>query len=200
MAAKKYDESMPGRVFKLALLGLADKDLAVAFGVSAWTISEWKTNYPEFEEALHKGRIHANAEVAHAMFKRATGYDYYQQEVKVLRSKDGEKAVTVEVRKHVIPNVTAGIFWLKNKSRNDLKISGNWQDVYKTEHSGPNGGPIELTEKTDLSGLNAKELAALASAGLKISGNIKELPPSSDIIDAEFVDDEPDGSNGTSNN
>ena len=55
-----------------------------------------------------------------------------------------------------------------------------------------------MTEKTDLSALSSEELKMLASAGLKLGGNEKSLPSSSDVIDSEFitVEDEPDGSNG----
>ena len=47
-----WDESIPSRAYELCLLGLKDAELAVAFGVSIYTIDKWKQTHPEFREAI----------------------------------------------------------------------------------------------------------------------------------------------------
>ena len=51
-------------------------------------------------------------QVENALLKRALGYDYTEEKVEV-SEKDGRK-VTQTV-KHVAPDTTAQIFWLKNR-------------------------------------------------------------------------------------
>lgn len=45
----------------------------------------------------------------------------------------------IEYEEEVPPDTTACIFWLKNR-RSDL-----WRDKREHEHTGKNGGPIDMT-------------------------------------------------------
>lgn len=57
--------------------------------------------------------------------------------------------------------VTAAIFWLKTRA--------GWKETVVNEHSGPDGGPIEMREVSDLD--RAKAMAFLASkAKREVSG------------------------------
>lgn len=67
----KYNSTIPFRAFKLTLLGLTDKELALAFDVNESTINGWKTAHPEFAQALRLGKAPADADVAHSLYKRA---------------------------------------------------------------------------------------------------------------------------------
>ena len=102
-------------VEKLCLLGARDADLARVFDVSESTIDNWKAAHPEFLAALKAGRELADAEVANSLYRRAIG--------------DGDRP----------PDVTACIFWLKNR-RPDL-----WRDAHRQEHA------ITTPEKADMS-------------------------------------------------
>ena len=65
--------------------------------------------------ALKRGKEVVDIEVENALFKRALGYTYTEEKVEVSKE-NGRKAVkTVQIVKHVMPDTTAQIFWLKNR-------------------------------------------------------------------------------------
>lgn len=140
-----YRDDMPHRVYKLCLLGLTDEDLAVAFGVNVNTIHYWKRHYPDFGRAVLAGRDEADTEVAHSLFREATGYEYTEHHTVQRTGKDNYKlhrTVTRQVR----PNVRAIMYWLNNRQR------ARWADVQRTEHSGTithtHDTPLDLTDLT----------------------------------------------------
>src|SRR2546423_8673832 len=73
------------QVEKLCKLGTTDRDLCLFFNVAPQTVENWKKTYPEFFLALMKGKQEADANVAEAMYKNATGYDYYEEQAVKLR-------------------------------------------------------------------------------------------------------------------
>lgn len=95
--------------------GLTDEQIARNMGISPSTLYEWKKKYPEISEVLKKGKEVVDRQVENALLKRALGYDY--EEVKTLiEDVDGKKKKKVEKTvKHIVPDVTAQIFWLKNR-------------------------------------------------------------------------------------
>jgi len=95
--------------------GLTDEQIARNMGISPSTLYEWKKKYPEISEVLKKGKEVVDRQVENALLKRALGYDY--EEVKTLiEDVDGKKKKKVEKTvKHIAPDVTAQIFWLKNR-------------------------------------------------------------------------------------
>jgi hypothetical protein len=124
------------QVEKLCKLGTTDRDLCLFFNVSPQTVENWKKTYPEFFLALMKGKQEADANVAEAMYKNATGYDYYEEQAVKLRETsyvDGkvsnvrEYVDVVMVKRHQPADTTAQIFWSKNR-RPDL-----WRDVKKID-------------------------------------------------------------------
>lgn len=111
---------------KFCLLGATDIEIADLFEVSVGTIAKWKKRHPEFAEGLRRGKDIANAEVASKLYKRAVGYTY--QETSVRTTKAG--AVTTTTTKHCPPDVTACVFFLKNRAKE------KWKDRHETEHTG----------------------------------------------------------------
>ena len=103
---------------KLCLLGSTDKDMADFFEVSESTINLWKNKHPEFSESIKRGKVSADATVASRLYKRAIGYEHDEDKI---FNNQGEPLV-VPTKKHVQPDTTAIIFWLKNR-RPDL-----WRD------------------------------------------------------------------------
>jgi len=92
--------------------GLTDEQIAKNMGVSAATLYNWKKSYLEILEALKKGKEVVDYEVENALLKRALGYEYIETKTKT------ESGVITEVTtttKQVVPDVTAQIFWLKNR-------------------------------------------------------------------------------------
>jgi len=108
--------------------GLTNEQIAKNMGISVKTLYEWQNKYSEFREALKKGKEIVDREVENALLKRALGYKYTEitrERVTEINSETGEPesrlVVTKEVTKEVVPDVTAQIFWLKNRKPNEWK-------------------------------------------------------------------------------
>lgn len=141
MAAGKYEEWLTPE--KLTLLeawardGLTDEQIAKNMGIAESTLYAWKGKYPEFSDSLKKGKEVVDIQVENALFKRAMGYSYEevtQERTKVGEDEDGlpifEMQETRRVTKEVQPDVTAQIFWLKNRKpkewRDKQQIDANF--------------------------------------------------------------------------
>ncbi|WP_419890719.1 transposase [Paenibacillus xylanexedens] len=125
--------------------GMIQEDIARKLGVAMSSFSDYKNKFPELSEALKRGQEVVDVEVENALFKRALGYRYDEvtrEAAKELDEKTGEyKTVMVEtkrVTKEVQPDVTAQIFWLKNrkpetwrdKKEVDADVSGSMQVIF----------------------------------------------------------------------
>ena len=95
--------------------GLTNEQIAKNIGISRKTLQEWINKYSDIRDALKKGKEVVDIEVENALLKRALGYEY--EEVKTLIEEvDGKKKKKVEkVTRHVPADVSAGIFWLRNR-------------------------------------------------------------------------------------
>ena len=109
---------------KLCLLGATDMELADFFNVSLATIKNWKFHYPEFLAALKSGKSYSDERVERSLFHKAIGYSFDAEEVFQYQG----EIVRAKVRKHVPPDTTAAIFWLKNRRKD------RWRDIHKHEH------------------------------------------------------------------
>ena len=92
--------------------GLTDEQLAGKMGINPATLYDWKNKYPKISESLKKGKEVVDIEVENALLKRALGYDY--EEVKT-ETENGVVTKVTTITKQVVPDVTAQIFWLKNR-------------------------------------------------------------------------------------
>lgn len=113
--------------------GMIDEQIAGRIGIATTTLYDWKNKYPEFAQALKKGKEYVDTQVENALLKRALGYDYTEERVEISQ-KDGKKVI--QTVKHVAPDVTAQIFWLKNRRRE------HWRDK-----------PPEVREETGRTGV-----------------------------------------------
>lgn len=141
---KKYDQWLTEegllKITGWARDGLIDKQIAHNMGIGASTLREWKGTFPEVAEALRKGKEVVDREVENALFKSAIGYTQtIRKPVKVRdveydpetgrKIREVERWVAVEEEIHVPPQVTAQIFWLKNRKpdqwreKNDLTLT-----------------------------------------------------------------------------
>ena len=108
--------------------GRTDKQIAEKLGIVEATLNNWKKVHPEFLEALKKGKEEPDDKVEACLFARATGYDH--SAVKIFMPANAKKPVYAEYTEHYAPDVTAQIFWLKNR-RPD-----RWREKQEVEHSG----------------------------------------------------------------
>jgi len=156
-----YDvKSTPERTQCLMARAFTEKDLAVAFGVDITTIEYWKRNKEEFREAMEKGKDLADQNVVKSLYKAALGYSH--RDTKFVATKFGVQAIPTI--KQYPPDITACIFWLKNRKR------AEWADVQRTEITSDVN--IEINGKFDLKILTPEEQKFVRSIAIK---QIKEL-------------------------
>lgn len=114
--------------------GLSDEQIAHNIGINKGTLCVWKNRFPEFADAIKKGKEVVDREVENAMLKRALGYEYDEVTQEPVTDKDTgitEMRVTKVVTKQIAPDVTAQIFWLKNRKpeefrdKRDVELSGS---------------------------------------------------------------------------
>lgn len=157
----QYNESFSERAFKLALLGLTDREIADALGIPLLTMEKWKANKYKadtsaFQKALDLGRQTANAEVAHSLYRQALGYTIEEEQAFVYKG----EIMKTKVKKFIHPNATATLFYLKNRTKQN---EHPFSDINKHEITGKNGGPIQMQDidDIDISDLSDEELKLL---------------------------------------
>lgn len=107
--------------------GLTEEQISRNMGIRRSTLFEWKKKYPDISDALKNNKAVADIEVENALHKRAVGYD--TTEKITYTDAKGNKTVKT-VQKHIPGDVTAQIFWLKNRMKKD------WRDKVEVEHTG----------------------------------------------------------------
>lgn len=116
MAKGKYEKWLEPESLVLlegwARDGLTDEQIANNMGVRRETLYDWKKKHPNISNALKRGKEIVDIQVENALLKRALGYEYTEEKVEI-SEKDGKKVV--QTVKHVAPDTTAQIFWLKNR-------------------------------------------------------------------------------------
>lgn len=123
-----YKKGYTKQAFQFALLGATDVEMSAFFEVSEKTFNTWKKQFPEFLQSIKKGKAIADAEVAMKLFKRANGYKYDEVSYeKMLTDSNDKENIKTDlykkkiVTKEVAPDVTAQIFWLKNRQKDKWK-------------------------------------------------------------------------------
>ena len=87
--------------------------------------------------------MEADANIGKSLYDRASGYTH--PEVKLFTQyEEGElKVIEHEIAKHYPPDVTAMIFWLKNRHPD------KWRDKQEIEHTGDESKPIVVRNVDD---------------------------------------------------
>lgn len=122
-----FKEEYIEQVYKFCLLGLTDIEMANLFEVSESTFHEWKIKHPKFLESIRAGKEYADAEVARALYKRATGFEYTEKTVD--KDSEGNETHTRTTNKVIIPDTKAAQIWLNNRNPN------RWKERREIEHS-----------------------------------------------------------------
>lgn len=110
--------------------GLTDAQVANNIGVNPRQIYRWRKTHPEFDKIMKRSKAVVDVQVENALLKRALGYDVTEYFVDA----DGNRK---EVQKQMPPDVTAQIFWLKNRKpqewrdRRDVAVEGKLPVVLK---------------------------------------------------------------------
>lgn len=92
--------------------GLTFEEIAKNIGINTATLYRWRKSNSDIDTALKKGREVFDREVEDTLFKAALGHYAIDTKTEILST--GEtKTITTE--RYIPPNVTAIIFWLKNR-------------------------------------------------------------------------------------
>ena len=127
MAKRKYTEDFPQLAEMYAREGMIEADIAKKLGVSSVTFEDYKNKYPKFLNALKRGKAPIDFEVENSLLKRAMGYDIEETHKEIVINEKGEPEVKSikTVKKHIPPDTTAIIFWLKNRMKARWRENSN---------------------------------------------------------------------------
>jgi len=140
----------PKKAHGLTLMGKTNDEVAKALGITRETLNQWKKQFPEFSDSIKGTKDIADAPVVKSLYQRALGYEYTETSVK----NDPDKGIiTTTTVKQVAPDVTAQIFWLKNRQPRD------WRDKQTVEL----GGEVKFTDARELLTRKLNSLATRAA-------------------------------------
>ena len=126
MAKSRYDELVEPKLDLIkgwARNGLTLEDIAHNLGITRQTLAGYTKTHKELKEAIEEGKEIADLRVENALYQKAIGY--YSEEEKVVTVKDPDGETRPEVVKYRVynkPDITAIIYWLKNRK------PGTWRD------------------------------------------------------------------------
>lgn len=153
-----YKGSYAEQAYKYCLLGATDAQLATFFEVAESTINNWKRDHPEFLESVTRGKTVADANVAEAFYKRATGFEKEDSE-KVFQYQ-GE-IVRATTKEYFPPDPGAALNWLKNRQPD------KWRDKQNLDVT-TKGDSMHERANYDLSKLTFDELKTLKALKEKL--------------------------------
>lgn len=128
------------QALSLALLGLTNKEIAEFLDIHESTLYDWQDKHPKFAEALKTGKEKADIEIIDKLRTRAKGYKYqevtYERIVTEQEMETGRETSDTQqplyrkrvVTKEMPPDVTAQIYWLKNRR------PSQWKDNRQIDH------------------------------------------------------------------
>jgi len=124
----KYSQEVVDILIKHIRGGSTITSACDAVGISKVTFYEWMKTKPNFSNAIKKAQSIPNKKVEKALYKSAIGY--LTTVAKYQTKGSNGKPQTKTIKKKILPNITAMIFWLKNK------LPDEWKDKQDIEHSG----------------------------------------------------------------
>lgn len=168
-----YDEAEDcATVYKLALLGLPNIAITRNLGIHKDTFYTWLKTYPQFCMALELGRERADAEVADALHRRATGFHHRTEKIFQFQGQE----VVVPYDEYVVPDVAAAIYWLNNRGK------GRWKTRSSEEHVDSEGNTINTGRPPNIT-INAVQIVREGQPALA------EAPSPVQTIEGELSDE-----------
>lgn len=136
------------RIESLAAGGLTKIEIAKSVGVSYWTLHEYEKRFPEFSQAIARGRELSLERVENSMHKVANGH--YAPEEKIFYDSQVGQVVRAETVKYYPPDPKAQHILLQKKE------TGSWRPKPEMELKFPE--PLIIKSKT--SGRELDQLGA----------------------------------------
>ncbi len=106
----KFTPQIAHKVCLLAQKGLIDREICQCLDIAESTLNEWK-KLPEFSKSLKEAKKVVDEQVKSSLLSRALGFEYVEKHEGIGPGGSFSKIIT----KQAIPDVTACIFWLKNR-------------------------------------------------------------------------------------
>ena len=154
-----YEKNTAERVNGMAKLGLTIAQMAHALGVEFATLTAWLQKHEELRQAYDSGKYIHDMGVELALLDKAMGFEYWEERhVEGIDVNKRPYQYKTRVKKKVLPDTQALMFWLRNRSKE------RWQD-YKDGHT-MNILNLSMGKDLDLSVFNAEEIRALRKAAI----------------------------------
>jgi DNA-binding CsgD family transcriptional regulator len=100
--------------------GLTNDQMCDKLDIAPATWYEYVNKHPMFSDLITWGRSVTNTRVENSLLRAATGYEYEEIKTIIEEDKNGKKRTRIEkVKRHMPPNPTAMVFWLKNRAPNE---------------------------------------------------------------------------------
>jgi hypothetical protein len=123
----------------LSMQGYINEEIADRMQIARTTLYNWCNEYPEFLDALKKGKELPDILAEQALFKKVIGFEYTESKTTVeLDSQGKPKPAKIETfKKQFIPDTLAQIFWLKNRrpdrwrDRTEIEVDVKNNDIEK---------------------------------------------------------------------
>lgn len=139
---EKYVAGKEELIIASCRAGATNETLAKCLGIGLTTFKRILKEYPEKMHPLIKeGKQEADFKVESALYRRAVGYDYEETETIVSVDKEGNATPTKvrKIKRHVPGDVTAQIYWLKNRKPDE------WKDRNFVVHQGDEEHPVNVS-------------------------------------------------------
>ena len=120
--------------------GMIDAEIAKKLGIAKSTFYEYKKKFPDFSEAISRGKAPVDFKVENSLLKRCTGFEHiettteYEPPPKKTAGGRATKPKIVKIKtvtKYVIPDFHSIRLWLTNrkpkswKDKQDVSLSGD---------------------------------------------------------------------------
>ena len=124
-----FNEKVRETILRLIKDGKTEAQIAEVVGVCPRTLQNWKGKHIELMRAVRESKLAADELVEASLYSRALGYSH--PETKAFMH---EGCVIVEeITKHLPPDTTAAMFWLRNrqpsrwkeKTEGDVNVTNN---------------------------------------------------------------------------
>lgn len=110
----KFSEHLVLAAEYMARAGMTDEQIAEKMGIHISTLCAWKKEYPEFSEAIKRGKDTPDDQVESALLKRALGF-HNPDAVKIFMPAGADEPVYAKYSEYFPPDVMAIIYWLNNR-------------------------------------------------------------------------------------
>lgn len=142
-SGEKYNPIYIDIVKELAIEGYIESEIQKIIHISVRTFNKWKKEHPEFLKALKEGKKSPDQRVVKALYKNAIGETVNVEKALVVSdgSNLGSHVEIVKVKEHRPGNVTAQIYWTKNR------LPKEWKDRISNEISNTDGEPFIIEIK-----------------------------------------------------